>query len=184
MAEAGSQRFEATLTALRGVLMISAALLALFFPAQAVKFLLLAGGGLLLVDGVLGLVTLDFSVPRTISYWLGLTRNVLSIIAGVTVLASGALASVFTLSFLAGFVGLLSVLVGLVEMYSAIAGHERHAKLWPALVGGGLYILLGLALMFIPLSSAAVLMRIATVLMILYGLSLLYRAWRLRTAER
>jgi uncharacterized membrane protein HdeD (DUF308 family) len=183
MAEVKTKRFEATLTALRGILIVAAALVAFFYPAQAVQFLVLVGGGLLLVDGVLGLVTIDRSVPRTTGQTLGLTRNLLSIAAGGIVLASGILASVFTLSALTWIVGLLALLVGLIEMASSFLDSDRQTRLWPTLVGGAVYAAFGLALMFVPLSSAATLMRIATILMLAYALLLFYRAWRIRAAR-
>lgn len=175
-----TKRFEATLTALRGILIVAAALVAFFYPAQAVQLLVLVGGGLLLVDGVLGLATIDHAAPRTTGHWLALARNILSIAAGVIVLASGILANVFTLSFLAGLVGVLALVVGLIEMASSFLDSERQTRLWPTLVGGAVYAAFGLALMFVPLTSAATLMRIATLLMLLYALLLFYRAWRIR----
>ncbi|WP_406872984.1 DUF308 domain-containing protein [Aminobacter sp. P9b] len=180
MAETKTKRFEATLTALRGILIVAAALVALFYPAQAVKLLVMVGGGLLLVDGVLGLATIDHAAPRTTGHWLALARNILSIAAGVIVLASGILANVFTLSFLAGLVGVLALVVGLIEMVSSFIDSERQTRLWPTLVGGAVYAAFGLVLMFVPLTSAATLMRIATILMMLYALLLFYRAWRIR----
>lgn len=180
MAAGDKKRFEATLTALRGVLIAAAALVAFFYPTQAVQLLVLVGGGLLLVDGVLGLVSIDYASRRTTGYWLTLARNVLSIAAGVIVLSSGVLANVFTLSFLTGTVGLLALLVGLFEMASSFLDSERQPRLWPTLVGGAVYAAFGLALIFVPLSSATTLMRIVTVLMLLYAVLLFYRAWRTR----
>ncbi|MBB6465790.1 DUF308 domain-containing protein [Aminobacter carboxidus] len=183
MAEGKTKRFDATLTALRGVLIAAAALVAFFYPAQAVQLLVLVGGGLLLVDGVLGLVTLDRSPPRTTGQTLGLVRNLLSIAAGVIVIASGLLTSIFTLSALTWIVGLLALLVGLIEMASSFLDSERQTRLWPTLVGGAVYAAFGLALMFVPLSSAATLLRIAMILMIAYALVLFYRAWSIRAAR-
>lgn len=180
MAAGDTKRFEATLMALRGVLIAAAALVAFFYPTQAVQLLVLVGGGLLLVDGVLGLVGIDFSSRRTTGYWLTLARNVLSIAAGVLVLASGILVNVFTLTFLTSTVGLLALLVGLFEMASSFLDRERQTRLWPTLVGGAVYAAFGLALMFVPLSSAATLLRVATILMLLYAVLLFYRAWRTR----
>lgn len=182
MAEGKTKRFEETLTALRGILIVAAALVAFFYPTQAVQLLVMVGGGLLLVDGVLGLATLDYAAPRTTGHWLVLARNLLSIAAGVIVVASGMLASVFTLSFLASLVGLLALVVGLIEMASSFLDSNRQTRLWPTLVGGAVYAAFGLALMFVPLTSAVTLMRIATILMLLYALVLFYRAWRIRAA--
>jgi uncharacterized membrane protein HdeD (DUF308 family) len=182
MAAVDSERFAATLTALRGLLMIAAAIVAFLFPEQAVTFLVLAGGGLLLVDGILGIATLTYSGPKTVTFWFGVVRNVLAIIAGLLVLSGSVLLTIFTMGFLAGLVGLVAILVGVMEILSTLVDRERHPKLWPSMLGGGLYILFGLALIFIPLSSAVTLVRVITVLLVLYALSLFVRAWRLRTS--
>ncbi|NGO52156.1 DUF308 domain-containing protein [Allomesorhizobium camelthorni] len=182
MAVGESDRIDAVLTALRGLLMAVAALLAFIYPAQAVRFLVLAGGGLLLIDGALGLAAMKFSGPRTNIFWFELVRNGLSIAAGLIVLFSPVLLGIFSLSFMTSLVGLLAVLVGIMEFLSGFIDHERGSRLWPAMIGGGLYIVFGLALLFIPLSSAVVLVRIVTALMILYALLLFYRAWAMRTA--
>ncbi len=184
MAAVESERFAATLTALRGLIMIAAAIVAFMFPEQTVTFLVLAGGGLLLVDGALGIATLSYSGPRDTGFWFTLVRNALSIIAGLLVLSGSFLLTIFTLSFLAGLVGTVAVLVGIMEILSTmVVGRARRARLWPVLLGGGLYIVFGLALAFIPLSSAVTLVRVIMVLLVLYGLSLFVRAWRLRAHE-
>jgi uncharacterized membrane protein HdeD (DUF308 family) len=182
MALGESDRIDAVLTALRGLLMAVAALLAFIYPSQAVKFLVLAGGGLLLIDGALGLAAMKFSGPKTNIFWFGLVRNGLSVAAGVIVLFSPVLLAIFSMGFLVTFVGLLAVLVGIMEFLSGFIEHEGGSRLWPAMIGGGLYIVFGLALLFIPLSSAVVLVRIVTTLMILYALLLFYRAWGMRAA--
>ena len=183
MAAVESERFAATLTALRGLLMIAAAIVAFMFPEQAVTFLVLAGGGLLLVDGILGLAALTYSGPKkTTTFWFSVVRNALAIVAGLMVLSGSFLLTIFTMGFLAGLVGLVAILVGVMEILSSIMGRERRSRLWPSLFGGGLYILFGLALIFIPLSSAVTLVRVITVLLVLYALSLFVRAWRLRAS--
>jgi len=181
MATNESKRFPATMTALRGIVMIAAGILAFLYPVEAVKFVLLAGGGLLLVDGILGLASGNASGSYDTGGWLVLIRNLCCIVAGVIVLASGLLSNVFTLSFLATCVGILALAAGLVEIVSSLIDRSRYTSPLPAMVSGVLYAVFGLALLFMPLSSAATLLRIVTVLLILYALSLLYRAWRIRT---
>lgn len=183
MAVGESDRIDAVLTALRGLLMAVAALLAFIYPSQAVKFLVLAGGGLLLIDGALGLASMTFAGEKTNAFWFEMVRNGLSIAAGLIVLFSPVLVGIFTMGFMATLVGLLALFVGVMEFLSGFIDHERGSRLWPALIGGGLYIIFGLALLFIPLSSAVVLVRIVTTLMILYALLLFYRAWAMRTAN-
>lgn len=180
MAAERSQRFEAVLTALRGILIAAAALVAFVYPAQAVQLLVLVGGGLLLVDGVLGLATVDYAAPKDAGHWFTLARNLLSIAAGVLVIGSGVLTTVFTPAFLAWLVGLLALLVGLIEMASSMLGSERQTRLWPTFVGGAIYAAFGLALIFVPLTSAGTLMRVVMLLMLAYAAALIYRAWRIR----
>lgn len=176
----GSKRLQVALTALRGVVMIIAAVFAFALPAQAVKFVLLVGGGLLLVDGSLGLASMDFARQPANRMYLALARNLLCIAAGLIVLTSAWLTGVFTLAFLAGLVGFLVILAGLAEIASILMDYDRYSSSMMAMLGGALYVVAGLALMFVPLSSAAVLMRLATILLIVYALSLIYRAWRIR----
>lgn len=177
-----SKRLQVALTALRGIVMIAAGVAAFLFPEQAVKFVILAGGGLLLVDGVLGLASANYAGVRDNSFHLALARNLLCVLAGLTVLASAWLTNIFSLGFLASFVGLLVVLAGLVEIASILMDRARYSSPMSAMLGGALYVVFGLALMFVPLSSAATLMRLATIVLLIYALSLLYRAWRIRTA--
>jgi len=182
MATNESQRLPATMTALRGIVMIAAGVLAFLYPIEAVKFVLLAGGGLLLVDGILGFASGWSPDSGDAGGWLVWIRNLCCIAAGIIVLASGLLTNVFTLSFLATCVGLLALIAGLVEIISSLIDRSRYNSPLPSMISGGLYAVFGLALLFMPLSSATTLLRIVTVLLILYALSLLYRAWRLRAS--
>lgn len=179
-----STRFKVITTALRGAVMIAAGIAAFMFPAQAIKFVLLVGGALLLIDGALGVAAVDFSSARDRTFYLSLTRNLLCILAGLIVLSSGVLTGIFSLGFLVGLVGLLAALAGLVEIVSIVMDRTRYSSPFTAALGGALYVVFGLALMFMPLSSASTLMRVAAIVIIVYALTLLYRAWRIRTARR
>ncbi len=81
------------------------ALLAFIYPSQAVKFLVLAGGGLLLIDGALGRASMTFSGEKTNTFWFELVRNGLSIAAGLIVLFSPVLLSIFSLGFVTSLGG-------------------------------------------------------------------------------
>lgn len=177
-----SKRLKVTLTALRGVLMIAAGIAAFLFPAEAVKLVLLAGGGLLLVDSGLSLAATDYSARRDNAFYLSVGRNVVCVVAGLIVLTSFFLTNVFSLSFLATTVGLLVIAAGLIEIGAIAMDRAQYADPMVAMLGGAVYVAVGLALMFMPLSSAAVLMRLVTTALIVYAVILLYRAWKLRTA--
>ena len=174
-------RFEATLTAFRGLVMIAAGLLAFLFPREAFRFVLLAGGTLLLLDGAISLASSDFSSPRSLGFWLAFIRSLFGVVAGLALLAKHLLSYIFTPDFLAGFVGVLITLAGLLEILSVLPDPKRRASPLPAVVGGGLYIVFGLMLAFVPLAEGATLIRIAAILIILYAPILLYRGWQVRS---
>lgn len=177
-----SKRLKVTLTALRGVVMIAAGLAAFMFPALAVKLVLLAGGGLLLVDSGLSLAATDYSARRDNAFYLSVGRNIACVVAGLIVLLAYFLTGVFSLSFLAGTVGLLLIVAGLIEIGAIMMDRAQYADPMIAMVGGAVYIAVGLALMFMPLSSAAVLMQLVVAALIVYAAILLYRAWKLRSS--
>ena len=176
-------RFEATLTAFRGLVMIAAGLLAFLFPREAFRFVLLAGGTLLLIDGAISLASSDFSSPRSLRFWLTFIRSLFGVVAGLALLAKYLLSYIFTPDFLAGFVGVLIILAGLLDILSIVADPNRRATPVPAVFGGGLYIVFGLMLVFVPLAEGATLIRIASILVILYAPTLLYHARRMSASD-
>src|SRR5690606_16989601 len=90
----------AILTGLRGLLMLIAGIFAVFAPEAALVGLTIAGGALILVDGLLGLWSLTFGGAKTGNYWFDVVRNVLSIALGVLILISPLLATLLTATFL------------------------------------------------------------------------------------
>ena len=96
----GMRKQWAWITGLRGALMIIAGLYAVFFPVAALTVLVIAGGALILVDGVLGLWGLTFGGQKSGNYWFDVIHNVLSIILGVLILISPFMATLLTVTFL------------------------------------------------------------------------------------
>ena len=95
--KASNKRLAITINLLRGVLLFVAGVLALFFPAIALRFALVAGGCLLVVDGVLGAIaSQNYGIESSWPFWLSVTRGVLAVLAGLAVLFSPLLATVLT----------------------------------------------------------------------------------------
>jgi Uncharacterized conserved protein len=174
-------RLESALTALRGVVLLIAGAFTLAYPAEALRFLVFVGGGLLLVDGVLNLATIRFDQPRDMSFWVGVIRSGLAILAGLAVLLSPWLASILSVPFLLYFVGVQAIAVGIIEIVELVVPERKpFSHVWPALISGGTYALFGLALILLPLSGAIALARLVAVLAIVFALSLFFRVWSQR----
>jgi uncharacterized membrane protein HdeD (DUF308 family) len=172
----------AWVTGLRGVLMVLAGLYAVIWPAQALTILVIAGGALLLIDGVLGLWSLTFGGAKTGNYWFDVIRNVLAIITGVLILISPMIATLVTVTILIYFVAIQAIIVGVMEMVIVVRERESYARIWPVVLSGALNVLFGAVLLFAPLIGAIVMVIVGGVLAIIFGIALIGLAWQLNKA--
>jgi uncharacterized membrane protein HdeD (DUF308 family) len=135
--------------------MIMAGLFTLAYPNEALRFLVYVGGGILLLDGLLKLTALSFTKPRDAYGWTDLLRCI------------------------------FAIAVGAIEIFELLRpGRSSAEPLWPPLVAGGAYIGFGLLLIFLPGIGAIAVARIVAVLMLVYGVSLVFQVWgKLRKAK-
>jgi uncharacterized membrane protein HdeD (DUF308 family) len=168
----------AWITGLRAVLMLIGGLYAVISPVAALAVLVVVGGALLLIDGVLGLWSLTFGGAKTGNFWFDVVRNALAIIVGVLILVSPLIATVLTTTILIYLIAFQAIIVGVMEIVVVTRERGLYSKIWPVLLSGILYVLFGLALLFAPLMSAAILVMIVGVLAIIFSIGLFGLAWR------
>src|SRR5690606_35762119 len=166
-------------TALRGVLMLLAGLYAIIWPGGALTVMVLAGGCLLVCDGVLGLWSLTFGGGKSGNYWFDVVGNALSLILGILILISPLLATIFTVTFMASLVGIAALVVGIMQIVVIVREREHYARIWPVVLSGISYILLGLVFLLFPLLSASIGVVIGGVVLIFFAFGLFGWAWRL-----
>lgn len=177
------------LTVLRGIVMIVAGVFAIAYPGEAVRFVVLVGGGILLIDGILNLASLNTGGGRDLHFWIGLLRSGSAILAGLLIVCSPWLISIMTGDVLRWLIGLQAIAVGLIEMLTPVLAGGASARkrpersIWGYVVSGGAYALFGLAIIVVPPSAAALLARTVAVLMIVYAISLFVRSWRQRSSD-
>ncbi len=171
-------------TALRGVLMLIAGLYALLMPDAAFTVLVLAGGILLIVDGILGLWSLTFGGGKSGNYWFDVAGNALSLILGVLIVISPLLATVLTAAFLAGLVGVVALIVGIMQIVVVVRERASYARIWPVVLSGASYVLLGLVFLFFPLLTVSISIMFGGVLLIFFAFGLFGWAWRLYKASK
>lgn len=175
------------LTALRGIVMIVAGLFALYSPSQALRFAVLVGGGILLLDGLLNLAGLGRGTGRDMRFWTSLLRSISAIVAGLLIAFSHWLLPMMSIELLRWLIGVQAIVVGVIEALTPLLAGRASAPRpggaptpWGYVGSGIAYALFGLAVILVPLSAAGTLARIVAVLMILYALSLFVRVWRQR----
>ncbi|MDP2781312.1 HdeD family acid-resistance protein [Devosia sp.] len=176
---ADTKRRFAYATALRGLFMLVAGLYAVIWPTEALTILVLAGGILLAIDGVLGLWSLTFGGGKSGNYWFDVVSNVLSLILGVVILISPLLATIFTVTLMAGLVGIIALVVGIMQIVVITREREHYARIWPVVLSGVSYVLLGLVFLFFPLLSASIGVIFGGVVLIMLSFGLFGWAWRL-----
>ena len=176
---AETKRRFALATALRGVLMLLAGLYAIIWPSEALTILVLAGGILLVIDGVLGLWSLTFGGGKSGNYWFDVVANALSLILGILILISPLLATILTVTFLATLVGIAALIVGIMQIVIITRERAHYARIWPVVLSGVSYILLGLVFLFFPLLSASIGIIFGGIMLVIFAFGLFGWAWRL-----
>ncbi len=159
--------------------MLIAGVYAIIWPADALTVLVLAGGILLLIDGALGLWSLTFGGGKSGNYWFDVAANALSLLLGVLILLSPLLATIFTVTFLAAIVGVTALVVGVMQIVVITREREHYARIWPVVLSGISYILLGLAFLLLPLISVTVAVIFGGVMLVVFAFGLFGWAWRL-----
>ncbi|SMQ70228.1 Uncharacterized membrane protein HdeD, DUF308 family [Devosia lucknowensis] len=176
---AQTKRRFALATALRGALMLLAGLYAVIWPLEALAVLVLFGGILLLIDGALGLWSLTFGGGKSGNYWFDVIANAASLILGIIILISPFLATVFTVTFLSTMVGLAAIVVGVMQIVVIVRERDSYARIWPVVLSGVSYVLIGLIFLLFPLLSASIGMIVGGILLIMFSIGLFGWAWRL-----
>ena len=174
-----TRRRFALATALRGVLMLLAGLYVVIWPVQALSVLVLAGGILLVIDGLLGLWSLTFGGGKSGNYWFDVVSNVLALLLGVLILISPLIATILTVTFLATIVGIAALIVGVMQIVVITREREHYARIWPVVLSGVSYVLIGLVFLFFPVLSASIGLILGGIMLIVFAFGLFGWAWRL-----
>lgn len=174
-----TRRRFALATALRGILMLVAGLYVVILPMQALTVLALAGGILLVIDGLLGVWSLTFGGGKSGNYWFDVVANVLALILGILILVQPFIATVLTVTFLASLVGIVALIVGGMQIVVITREREHYARIWPVVLSGISYVLIGLVFLFFPILSASIGLIFGGVLLIVFSFGLFGWAWRL-----
>lgn len=171
-------------TALRGLVMLLAGLYAIIWPLEALAVLMLFGGILLIIDGALGLWSLTFGGGKSGNYWFDVVANAVSLILGIVILISPLLATVFTVTVISTLIGLAAIVVGVMQIVVVVRERESYARIWPVVLSGVAYVLLGLIFLIFPLLSASLGVILGGVLLVVFAVGLFGWAWRLYQASK
>ena len=163
--------------AVRGVAAVVFGVLAFLVPGLTLAVLILLFGAYAIVDGISLLVGVASHGMQYMRHrWALLAIGALSVIAGVVAFILPGLTALSLLYVVAAW----SIVMGVVQIAAAInLRREIQGELWLGL-GGALAILFGIYLVVFPGDGLLTLVWLVGAFAIIFGISSLILAWRLR----
>ncbi|MBZ6077290.1 HdeD family acid-resistance protein [Microvirga puerhi] len=164
--------------ALRGVFAIIFALIALFVPGATILSLVLFFAAYMLVDGVFSIVSAIRAASQHQRWGLLVLEGIVDILVGVIAFSWPGLTVVFFVTLLAVW----SLITGVLEIVAAFKLNPAYGRGW-MIFSGIVSILFGIALLIAPLIGAVVLTWWLGVYALIFGITLLVLAFRLRSRK-
>jgi uncharacterized membrane protein HdeD (DUF308 family) len=163
--------------ALRGALAVLFGVLALVWPGITLAALVLLFGGYALVDGVFALGNAFFGGARAEGRrpWL-ILEGVVGIIVGILTFVWPGITALALLWVIAAW----AIITGVLEIATAIRLRRELRGEWMLIASGVLSVIFGLILAVRPGPGAVALVWVIGIYAIIFGVSLLFLAFRLR----
>jgi uncharacterized membrane protein HdeD (DUF308 family) len=163
--------------ALRGFMAVLFGLLAFFVPGITLLTLVLLFGVYALVDGLFNVIAF-FRVAS--HHWALLIEGLIGILAGILTFAWPAITAIALLYLIAFW----AVFTGIFEIIAGIRLRKVVANEWLLLVIGVLSLLFGMLILFAPGAGALAIVIWIGAYALVFGISLLVLAFRLRGHRR
>lgn len=164
---------------LRGVAAVAFGVLTFIWPQISLLTLILVYGIYALVDGVLALVAAIRGGGFAPRWWLALGGVVSILAAGVAFAWPGLTALV-----LVYLIGVWSIVRGVLEIVGAVRLRNEIANEWSLGAAGALSVIFGLILVVMPGAGALGLLWLIAAWAVLFGLLLIWVAFKVRTLAK
>lgn len=161
--------------AIRGVAGIIFGVIALLMPAAAMLTLAWLFSAYLLVDGVFAIIAAIRAAERHQRWTLLAAEGVLDLVMGTIIWIAPGLSILAAVLIMAGW----ALITGALMLVSSFRLHGAHGRLWLAL-GGCVSLLWGVVLAAAPMTGAVVLTWWLGIYALVFGVTLLVLAFRLR----
>ncbi|MEZ4606840.1 MAG: DUF308 domain-containing protein [Deinococcales bacterium] len=172
------------LVLLRAIVGILFGLMLLFRPGQTLVAIVQVLGIYWLVDGALSIYEAIMGKDEEPSWGWSLLGGLLSLVAGIIVLARPLLATVVTTSFFLSLVAIVSIVIGIIGIIRAIQVRKEIDNELSIILLGILQVLFGMALLANPVMSVAILLWTLAISSIVIGVSTLMAAFKLRSLKQ
>ena len=176
------RRVNSAVAFLRGLILLLTGLYAVSDPFEFAQLAFPFIGGVLIVDGILGSFALDLNDPARGRLVLGLARNTLEILAGLTILGGLTIVRLAPQDALSFWLSGVLALCGLVEIIPALVAPKSWRNLTSTVAGIGL-LCIATMLFLSPGADLVALMSTIGGIVVILGLVLMsmatfQRSWR------
>lgn len=162
--------------AIRGLVALIFGIVAIFFPATAFLSLVLVFGIFALVDGIFSIVAVFVSGANSESWWWLVLEGAFGILIGILTLIQPAAMGLAWIFVIAAW----AIVTGILEIFTAINLRKIITNEGWMIVSGALSILFGILIAFSPQSGAFAIGLIIGIYALMFGITLLMIAFRLR----
>ncbi|MGD9145900.1 MAG: DUF308 domain-containing protein [Anaerolineae bacterium] len=166
--------------ALRGILALLFGLIALVWPELSLRLLVYLFGAYALLDGFISVVQVLTGQLQSKDWWLPLLRGLASVAVGIAVFVWPLLTAVLLLVFIA----LRAVVLGALDIISAIRWREEAVGLGLLVLGGVVSMAFGLFVLLRPGAGALALLWLVALYAIVVGLVQIVLAFVVRRRGR
>jgi uncharacterized membrane protein HdeD (DUF308 family) len=164
--------------AIRGVAAIAFGVLTFLVPAISLLGLIYLFGAYALVDGVSSVIAAIRGDPATRGHGFAVALiGIVGIIAGLIAFVNPGLTALSLLYVVAAW----AIVIGALQIYAAIRLRREIEGEWLMAIGGVASIAFGVLLIVAPGAGLLSLLALVAAFAIIFGISLLALAWRLRT---
>jgi uncharacterized membrane protein HdeD (DUF308 family) len=161
--------------ALRGLAAIVFGILAFVWPGLTLTVLVLLFGAYAIVDGVLALYAALRSGGKQV--WVSLLEGVVGIAAGLVAFFLPGLTALALLFVIAAW----AIVTGVLEVIAAVRLREVIEHEWMMIFSGALSVIFGILLVAQPGAGALAVVWLIGTYAVIFGVSLVVLAWRLRS---
>ncbi len=161
---------------LRGICALVFGLLTFVWPGVTLVTLVLLWGAFALIDGSFALWAGIVGNNPKMRWWL-VIAGLVGIGAGLTTLLMPGVTALVLLFFIAGW----AIGVGVMQIIGAIRLRKEIDNEWMLIASGALLVLFGLVLFFQPGAGALGLIFVIGAFSLIYGVTLIAFAWKLRS---
>lgn len=161
---------------LRGIVAIIFAMLAFFWTGLSLEMLIIILGIYLLLEALLSFIATGVLAKEHGKWWLMLLNGLFSLIVAILVFSYPGI----TLLILVYLVGIWALITGLVEFIASFTAPWAEEAKVAVGVAGVISVILGLIILFNPAISIVVMMWLVGIYLLVFGISMVAFAIRLK----